>query len=893
VRRTALSKDFMITRHLRPHTPGTSSRVLQALILLLCVLFVPSGMPAQEMTQPVTSPAQSIQPAPQPAADAPPNPMPLAVSPQAATPDEDPMLPRSKRGADEQPTLDPLRFTITIHSPYQSLSKVRQLLNEIAIDLITQLGYVESIPKEGESKTARTTGVAEQRFFLKKLTSQSGRRSVELDVVQNASGTYDIILYGVTREGTSETPNPDLPRFLPTVVMLFNEAEEAGRQQGHGPLGHFLFQLSYIQADQAMGMLKALGYSTVEFSKQGGASIWESLYEPVKRGEAHLPVVIKFIEGSKMSLMEPAEGALPPMMSPQQRGAIPDIGGTFLHHMTTGEPEQRLLIVYDQEQPDAMELLLNMLRETIDVAARQVVISALVVEINSNKSKDLGLTFTGGNGRNTAGFSRDASNTQLPFTYTFDSSVPSRAFTFSATLSALIQSGEAEILSNPSVLVLDGRQARIQIGKQVPVVNSTATAAGITSSVEYFPVGIVLNLRPRINQQGSEVTMQVETIVSAIGTNATASSAVLFAPTIDNRQVQTFVRVADNTPFIIGGLISSDKSTQRSGIPLLSQIPHIGAFFRKTSKTRTKKEVIVVLTPHIIPPDHPSFSYVIPKDSDLFDSSGQQLFRNAYRIRAEDVHDLRFVDDSEVFQALLARVRSRAQIRPSMRSAEPFASLLAGRIPGEEILVHRMLWEIIERSGVVRDVDPQRVTLFEGSTNLADSDLKVGQLSTNLARLDADKNAMIMTFQSVVGTSEHPFAQPKAAVTYEHIAPGGADQLLLERNTRKEDGRPDQWSIVVSPDNYGGVTPLDALRGVLVLKKLLVLNTGTPLTLTNFHVGRQIIFPTEQDLQQSLHVVDRETAQLFYEVVEYYQAFEDEFNRKTHEAFRAMALEKN
>ena len=829
-----------------------------------------------------------------------PDPIPASVSPMPVNVPPAPVLtlaeamqaPLGRRTPDEPPTLDAQQYTITVHSPFKSIAKVRLLLNEIALDLVTQLGYSESIAAKGESRTAGLAGIAEQRFFMKKASGQESRRTIELDLIQNSSGKYDILIYGVLRDASGEKPNPDLIKFMPTVTMLFNEAETADSVETRGPVGHFLYQLSYIQADQAMGILKALGYASVEFSKHPGASIWENLYEPIKKGEVELPLIIKFIEGSKMSLMEPAEGAAPPQMGiPGMTGArtaIPDIGGTFLHHMTTGEPEQRLLIVYDQEQPEAMQFLLNMLRETIDVPARQVVISALVVEINSERSKELGLNFAAGNGRNRADFPADPTK---PFTFTFDSSVPSGAFTFSATLSALIRKGEAEVLSNPSVLVLDGRQARIQIGKQVPVVNSTATAAGITSSVEYFPVGIVLNLRPRINEEGTEVTMQVETIVSAVGQNAGSTSDVFFAPTIDNRQVQTFVRVADNTPFIIGGLISSDKHTDRSGVPLLSRIPYLGALFRKDSSAQTKKEVIVVLTPRIIPPDQPSFSYVIPKDSEILDTFGHKLFRNAYRIRSEDVHDLHFVDDSEVFQTLLARVRSQAARQPAIRTTEPFASLLAGRIPGEEVLVHRMLWEIINRSGIAGEIDPQRITLFHQATG--DANPRVGQLSNKLAALNADKNALVLAFESAVGTSEHPFAQPEATVSYEHVEPGGAEQLLLARNTRKPDGRPDQSAIVISLDTYGGVAPLDVLRGVLVLKKVLALNSGVAMTLKNFHVGRQIIFPTEQDIRQATHVIDRQTAQLFFEVVEYYRAFETEFNRKTHEAFRAMSLQTN
>ena len=120
------------------------------------------------------------------------------------------------------------------------------------------------------------------------------------------------------------------------------------------------------------------------------------------------------------------------------------------------------------------------------------------------------------------------------------------------------------------------------------MVKSTATNAGIISAVDYFPVGIVLNLRPRINEAGSEVTCS-ETIVSSVSQTAgSGSSDVFVAPTIDNRQVQTFVRVADNT-FIIGGLISSDSRDIESRVPILSDIPIIGRAFKRKDQDQLKK----------------------------------------------------------------------------------------------------------------------------------------------------------------------------------------------------------------------------------------------------------------------------------------------------------------
>ena len=173
----------------------------------------------------------------------------------------------------------------------------------------------------------------------------------------------------------------------------------------------------------------------------------------------------------------------------------------------------------------------------------------------------------------------------------------------------------AEILSRPSVLVLDGRQARIQVGQQIPIVKTTSTQTAVSKSVDYIPVGIVLNLRPRISQDLTRITIQIETIITEteerLGALAT-TSGVQEAPVINNRKVQSFVRVANNTPFIVGGLISRKKSEVTGGIPFLSTIPFFGRLFSSSTVETIRKEVIVVIKPHIISEEGANFSRVVP-----------------------------------------------------------------------------------------------------------------------------------------------------------------------------------------------------------------------------------------------------------------------------------------
>jgi hypothetical protein len=556
--------------------------------------------------------------------------------------------------------------------------------------------------------------------------------------------------------------------------------------------------------------------------------------------------------------------------------------------MTSGEPQERFLILYDKNDPDSLQALIDVLHNTVDVASRQIMIEALVIELNANKTLNFGVTFeTVQTGVDVANAGLGATGTaqagQPLSIFTFTKGAPSLA-TFNAQLQAYLQRGDAQVLSNPSVLVLDDRQARIQIGEQVPVQQETSNLGTTFSSVSYFPVGIVLNLRPRINEDGSEITMQTEAIVSAIST-ATIPGAAVGAPIVNNREVQSIVRIADNTPFIIGGLISTNDTRSVTGIPFLSDIPLLGNLFRSSTFTKTKQEVIIVITPHVVPPVDKYFSYVIPKDSAQFDRFDKQLFRNAYRIRGSDLYDLRFIYDSDVYKQLVKRVTDASVINPELKNEAPFATVLKGGAPGEDILVRRMLWEIIDKTHYGEYVNLEQIVFPENNLAAiggAGWQVTPGALGQLLKNIKHDQVGLALTFEAQAhGTAERPFAPPKAVVSYPTITAQTYPQTLINGNARNPDGTPLNWMILLSK-NYSGirVPPFKLLQEVLVLRRLLELNKDMPLTIKEFHIGRQIVFPSQEELQQGYHLIDRDVAMLFYEVFNYYPAFEQEFNRE-------------
>jgi hypothetical protein len=527
--------------------------------------------------------------------------------------------------------------------------------------------------------------------------------------------------------------------------------------------------------------------------------------------------------------------------------------------------------------------LLDIIQNKIDTPADQIVIEALVLELNSDQLDELGIDFSNAGQGYSAVFPPPEGGSISPFTVVLDRTLLGSASNFRANVEALISNKAAEILSKPSVLVLDGRQARIQIGQQIPIANTTFVNQQTRVSVDYLPVGIVLNLRPRISADGSRVTIQVETIISEteerIG--AANASSVEAAPIINNRKVQSFVRVANNTPFIIGGLINKKTTENDGGVPILKDLPLIGRLFAISSEQTVKKEVIVVITPHIITDNEDNFSRVIPQDSELFNAFGNRSFPNSYRLQHSDVFDLSFIFESPVFKDIKNEVNKRAEKDKTLLVRDPYKSLIEGKIPGENILVRRMLIDVIERLGYHKNIDPAKVIYFlDSESNPAG--FKVSRLAKDIMGMPAGKALQLSYSVKGKATVQKPFVRPTAETNYITLS-DSYKNVLKGLNKRGSSPSDDVFTILISQDKDER-----RLYDVLVMKKVLEMNPDLKLTLQYFKPGIEILFPSPDVLLNNNHVVDRDAAKYFYEANDYYGSFEEEFNRSTAELGRLI-----
>lgn len=767
-------------------------------------------------------------------------------------------------------------------SPHASLARTRQVLDAADVRVMLPLGLTAQT--EAPSGLRGRRGVVESRVY----GAESGL--VELAILQGAGGGYD---YAVLTP--PERPSPLLETAYERLLDLVGQASFAS---GPAEIAYRTYRLGHIDADRAVAMLKALDYNTIEFErKEPGRNDEdpEEIFELVRDKDEQLPLVLKALNAGKTSPLEPdpdekaaKRSSSSSSSSSRSKGlqGAPQLGGSHLHGATEGAPEERLLLVYDRNDPETLEKLINLLHDHVDVAAHQIVIEALVIEVNTSRLRDLGVEIGATHDNARAGFERE-DGVDLPFTFLLTRNGFSDFVDFKAKLEALTDNGGAEVLSSPSVLVLNDRQARIQVGQQIPVVRSTTTVSTTTSSVEYFPIGIVLNLRPRISPDGSEVTMQIQTIISSVSQSTefsgAASSQVAFAPVVDNRQVETYVRVADGTPFIIGGLLSTEESERRVSVPLLSSIPLVGRLFARERSEMGRREVVVVITPHIVPLDERSFSYLVPKDSDLFDRFDTRLFRNAYRVRDDEVWDLKFVQESPVLLDLLARLRRRAEDNVLIGRHPMAGRFLDGQIPGEEVLVRRMLGDIIEKLDFGREIDLEKIFFFEAEDEEGSSEHFIDRpLAPLVGRALAEEEQAVTlryaaTDRPLPGS---PFTYPVAAVG-DTLVPAGEELAFLRRaNPVGDGGDPLEWTIVLRDQ-----ADVERLQRALILKRLLELNEQQPLTLDHFKPGLQILFPSRKDMRNRYHLVDRRVAQLFYQTApdQYYPSFQRIFENAVDE----------
>ena len=242
----------------------------------------------------------------------------------------------------------------------------------------------------------------------------------------------------------------------------------------------------------------------------------------------------------------------------------------------------------------------------LDKLAKQVLIEATIIEVGLTGDLSYGVEWffkNGGVGSNKTGQGRlslgnDGIKAIAPgFSY----SIIDGASNIRFVLNALESQTNVQVLSSPSIMVLDNKTASINVGDEIPVPTRQSNSnvdptAPTVNEIQYRDTGILLEVSPRINA-GGLVTLEVKQEVSDA---ITTKSSGLDAPTIQKRTIESSVAIQSGQSVILGGLIKNKREDSKSGVPVLSRIPLLGKLFSQQSNSDRRTELLVILTPHVI-----------------------------------------------------------------------------------------------------------------------------------------------------------------------------------------------------------------------------------------------------------------------------------------------------
>ena len=753
-----------------------------------------------------------------------------------------------------------------------SRAEISELISSIALKLQTEQGFQAALPVAEARLGPRPEGVSKGPSLIQR--GEDGSESlIRFGYVSYLSQLPQLWVQGVVvdSEGTV-SPSPLIDQIPEMVQGNISQLQQMRNGLTQSDLARNIIKLSYVNTADALKSLKGLGVQTVGAIDQ-------------------LPATLNFDQLPLVAVMpEPPENAMALVGDEAaSTGAFGQTSTPTKASKLNGDvlmgPTSQLMIVYHPAHPEQFSLVQQLLDEYIDRPAEQVFVEGMVLEISEEGLEELGVEWSYQQG--SVDFVLGSLNpTGLTDTLGL-TNIDDRMLVknWAVELRALVQDGKAEVLSRPSVLTLDNRQATIRVGEDIPIATSQEGFSGNSNKVafnfKYLATGILLNIRPRIGESGDVVSMLIDTVVSAqvpgrdLEIRSTDGDLLASAPTVSTRRVQTYARIDNKTPLIIGGLVSKDLSILQDKVPLLGDLPFIGHAFRSERQSTEKTEVIIVLTPYVLR-DNEIIQRNLPKDDNLFDSTGNQLFRDAYRIRAGDVFDLRFLAENKRLR--IYRDLASLLIRNNYEFAQtpPFSEFADDTIPGEEVLVHRMIYELIKRTGVDERVNPQRIIYFEEkdyegyNVRFLDSMLaKIGdgQNPDSFFTLNPGKAIAITYTYSRESLAQQDLAsEPIPEVALVDCPDRDTwQQLLWDMNQPNEDGI-NRFTILIQDQR-----DIDRLRRAIMLKKIVLLNGGEEsLSLKNFTIGK--ILHTPELNSDTVTVIDADVARYFFHTELYYSA---------------------
>lgn len=281
------------------------------------------------------------------------------------------------------------------------------------------------------------------------------------------------------------------------------------------------------------------------------------------------------------------------------------------------DPRSNKLLIYAHKKDMAM--ITNIVAK-LDVLLAQVLVEAVVFEVNLGDSVNFGMSmvqnprkfgndFTGGGGFNNSGGSFLSGVTNLagslPSGLSYFGSVNNE---FEIAMKALAENSSANIISRPRIQTSHAIPASFFVGQTVPFVTGSYNYGGYyggggggglsnQSIVERLPVGFDLGVTPYITPEGY-VVMEIEQTFSSLGRDVVIDGNP--NPIVNDRSASSTITVRDGQTIMMGGFITETKSKSRSGVPVLKDIPGLGALFRSKSDRNDRTELVVMMRARVL-----------------------------------------------------------------------------------------------------------------------------------------------------------------------------------------------------------------------------------------------------------------------------------------------------
>lgn len=280
-------------------------------------------------------------------------------------------------------------------------------------------------------------------------------------------------------------------------------------------------------------------------------------------------------------------------VNPNLAKAVNELTGKVL---VVADPDTNALLVTTASR---YEKQVRRIIEDLDRPVPQVLIKVLVAEVTHDNSADLGMDFSvlnqraGGKGQTAVSSFGNAAATPGVIVSVVESNI-------TATLHALAVQDKLDVLSRPYILASDNQLANIFIGSRVPfITNSQITEAGqLINTIQYNDIGLNLNVTPHINPDGL-VILDVNPEVEQLTAQSVEITANTSSPVISKRSAESRIGVLDGQTVVIGGMMEDRKTSSFNRIPILGDIPILGALFGRMQTTKTKTELLIFLTPHV------------------------------------------------------------------------------------------------------------------------------------------------------------------------------------------------------------------------------------------------------------------------------------------------------